>query len=246
MNNATSYNIEDVSPSQSYKRFMTQTKSGLHISMHIMDGALVSDIGQVYFETEHVIEGLPNNTTAPIRTTAREFTKYKQMFGEVVHYDAKKVVVEFGCGLSDYLPEFAKRVQNPNQVIAIDRFDYNAAEALLNFAGSKEYQSPLVRYELKRITSNLQILTNPNLVTLINMDLHDAVRFRPELKGVGDIGIDLAGVFGYLGVAIPNAKYIQNQGRNLQRALFTQTHEHARFFLKEDAPLLYSNKLRGE
>jgi hypothetical protein len=228
--------------------FSTVNVRNTPLYLRIYDTLFAPSIGHVYFHEDHVVPcknaQLKNKFAPQTITTGRTLQEYVDLVGRVPMRD-DLTYIEFGCGLSSFVPEYAKVTRDPKKIIAIDRFDYSCADALLKTALCEDYEQPPIKNKIRELQENSEVITDPSQVTLLNMNLSEAVRTRSDLANSADLGIDVAGVFGYLFLEIPNEDFLQTHAGNLQASLHDKVMQDARFFLKPSAELRYTNKLRG-
>jgi hypothetical protein len=220
------------------------TSRGLPLELRIYDTVFYPSVGPVYFSEAHCPPHICANMATQIITTGRTMREYTDLLGQLPKRD-DLTYIEFGCGLSSCIPAYSTIVGNPKQIIALDRFEYSCGEVLLSYARKLDYNSPLILEKITQMQENLSVITDPQKVTLLNMNLSEAVATRPDLAHVADIGIDVAGVFGYLCIEIPSTDFVTEHAKTLHASLHGKAMQDVQFFLKPDAPLLYTNKLRG-
>src|SRR3989344_7355235 len=124
-------------------------------------------------------------------TTARSFDAYPK---DAHPTDSDQVVVEIGAGLGGFIPTLAR--SHKWRLTVIDPFDYQIAQAMLEFAKGLEL-ADWQRLYVEELLERSCVYLDPNRVQLVPYRLGEALKRVPSLAGSADVVVDYFGALQY-------------------------------------------------
>ena len=106
--------------------------------------------------------------------------------------------VEVGAGLGEFTPRLMETFGDEinNRPIIIDPANYDALNGLLDFALTLNLGDGM-RDMLNSFNRRCKLIKNPQLVTLINLTLEEALETHFEILGIADVVVDNMGASHY-------------------------------------------------
>jgi hypothetical protein len=186
------------------------------------------DLGRVFFWSSEPHKNLPPpfDTNSMVAITGRSFQQYISERKDLLPILPSHQYVEVGAEIGGFIPEIVTKLRR--KPIIIDPADYAIMRELLSYALSEEDCDVDARCVLRIFVQRIDIITDPERVTLLNMKLGEAVVRHSEILDCADVLIDLAGPIRYGETEFK----LGDKGHNIQEVLETRVRQLEKQILK--------------